>query len=206
MKRRILLISMVLTVIFASSIPAFAITDVDQPDFNQGMLSEAVTSLTSDVIEITICTVTFDSAGGSPVASQYPPKGGWAIEPSDPVRDGFTFTGWYHGSALFDFYETRVNEDITLTAHWSSIITDPIVLVSIDPFAKIEKLNGNKNSLTITIVGKYSNGGTKVFAENTFLISNNSSDTYRVGVYNVYVATKGNDQVRECYIKWSNIT
>jgi hypothetical protein len=67
--------------------------------------------------------------------------------------------------------------------------------------ASVEKQNGNKNDLTITITGKYSDGTTKVIAEKTFSIDNNAAGTYDVGGYSVYVDTKGNNQIRECYIK-----
>ena len=45
----------------------------------------------------------------------------------------------------------------------------------------------------------YSNGETATI-EWDGLISNNAAGTYAVGKYKVYVDTKGNDQIRECYI------
>ena len=81
------------------------------------------------------------------------------------------------------------------------VITDPDpALVSVNPSAVVEKLNGNKNNLKITIFGTYSNGTTKIIAEKTFSISNNAADTYEVAGYKVYVDTKGNVQIRACYI------
>ena len=74
------------------------------------------------------------------------------------------------------------------------------VLVSVAPSASVAKINGNKNDLTITIVGTYSDGSKKTVAEKTFSIDNNAIGTYNVGGYNVYVNTKGNVQIRECYI------
>ena len=206
MKRKVLLVSLVLLVILASAMPAFASTEIDQQGLNQGKLSDVVSSQASeDFLHMFAYAVTFDSAGGSLVDTQLVIMNEKATEPAVPVRNGFTFAGWYYGSALFNFAVTPITCDITLTARWSPTITDPI-LVSIDPSAKIEKQTGNKNNLKITIVGTYSDGSTKVLANTNYLISNNSADTYKVGVYNVYVATKGNDQIRECYIKWSNIT
>ncbi|MCL2163210.1 MAG: C69 family dipeptidase [Oscillospiraceae bacterium] len=67
------------------------------------------------------------------------------------------------------------------------------------PAASIEKLNGNKNNLTITVTEYYLSGRTSVFTE-TFSIDNNAAGTYQVGDYMVYVDTKGNTQIRECYI------
>ena len=64
-------------------------------------------------------TVKFDSAGGSPVASQTIAVGGKATKPADPTRDGYTFDGWYLGSTAFDF-DSAIEKSITLTAHWKA--------------------------------------------------------------------------------------
>jgi len=45
----------------------------------------------------------------------------------------------------------------------------------------------------------YSNGMTNVITA-TIKISNNAAGTYDVGGYKVYVDTKGNDQIRACYL------
>jgi len=66
--------------------------------------------------------------------------------------------------------------------------------------ASVKKLNGNKNELTITITGLYADGSTEEITTKTLEISNNAAGTYEVGDYTVYVDTKGNDQIRACYI------
>jgi len=78
-------------------------------------------------------------------------------------------------------------------------IQKPVTLISVTPSAYVTKLNGNKNNLTITITERYSDGVTKAIKE-TFSINNNAAGSYTVGNYRVYVDTKGNDQIRECYI------
>jgi hypothetical protein len=65
--------------------------------------------------------------------------------------------------------------------------------------AFVTKLNGNKNDLTITVTELRSDFTIKKTTEK-FSINNNTADTYKVGNYNVYVDTKGNDQIRACYI------
>ena len=67
-------------------------------------------------------TVTFNSNGGSAVASQTVEKNAWATQPTDPIRSGYTFNGWYtatNGGQKFDF-DTVITQDTTLYAHWSS--------------------------------------------------------------------------------------
>lgn len=61
-------------------------------------------------------TVTFQSEGGSEVASQIranTPAG----RPADPTKEGYTFIGWYNGESEWNF-ETPVTEKLTLTAKW----------------------------------------------------------------------------------------
>jgi len=74
-----------------------------------------------------------------------------------------------------------------------------ITLVGAVPTASVKKLNGNKNDLTVTVAETYSDGATNKITE-TFSINNNAAASYRVGSHIVYVDTKGNDQIRQCYI------
>lgn len=61
-------------------------------------------------------TVTFQSEGGSEVASQIRANTP-ADRPADPTKEGYTFIGWYNGESEWDF-ETPVTTDLTLTAKW----------------------------------------------------------------------------------------
>ena len=67
------------------------------------------------------------------------------------------------------------------------------------PMASVEHLTGNQNKLTITVTEILADGTKKEYSDN-FTIDNNAAGTYTVGPYSVYVDTKGNDQIRECYI------
>ena len=61
-------------------------------------------------------TVTFQSEGGSEVASQIRANTP-AARPADPTKEGYTFIGWYNGESEWDF-ETPVTANLTLTAKW----------------------------------------------------------------------------------------
>ena len=61
-------------------------------------------------------TVTFQSEGGSEVASQIRANTP-ADQPADPTKEGYTFIGWYNGESEWSF-ETPVTADLTLTAKW----------------------------------------------------------------------------------------
>lgn len=67
--------------------------------------------------------VTFDTAGGSAVASQSVTGGRTAVKPADPVREGYTFGGWYMDSALTAAYDFAlpVTGNLTLYAKWDTV-------------------------------------------------------------------------------------
>ena len=58
-------------------------------------------------------TVTFNSMGGSTVASQNVVNGNYASVPSDPTRTGYTFNGW-----VPNIYTTAITSNTTFVAQW----------------------------------------------------------------------------------------
>ena len=63
-------------------------------------------------------TVTFQSEGGSEVASQIRANTP-ADQPADPTKEGYTFIGWYKGESEWNFADA-VTEALTLTAKWTA--------------------------------------------------------------------------------------
>ncbi|WP_066648721.1 InlB B-repeat-containing protein [Christensenella timonensis] len=64
--------------------------------------------------------VTFDTQGGSAIGPALVTAGDAVARPSDPVREGYTFTGWFMDAAAtqpWDF-TTAVNGNMTLYAGW----------------------------------------------------------------------------------------
>lgn len=73
--------------------------------------------------------VHFDTQGGSKVESQFVNVGNLVKQPENPIKEGYTFAGWYiNESTIFDF-SVPIQNDITLYAKWiknsSSIIFEP---------------------------------------------------------------------------------
>ena len=70
-------------------------------------------------------TVAFDSRGGSAVeALQNVTQGARIAEPSSPVREGYTFEGWYRDAArtdAWDFAADTVEQDTILYAKWEAV-------------------------------------------------------------------------------------
>ena len=62
-------------------------------------------------------TITFDSNGGSSVASQTVLKDELVTKPTDPTKDGYIFDTWLLNDEPYDF-NSPVTEDITLKASW----------------------------------------------------------------------------------------
>jgi uncharacterized repeat protein (TIGR02543 family) len=104
-------------------------------------------------------TVTFDSNGGSAISSQTIEYGGKVTKPTNPTRTGYTFSTWVRGSAVWDFNNHTVTENMTLDAVWAEI---KITSISLSPqgstteagrtvnFA-LKSLNANNLTATITV-------------------------------------------------------
>jgi len=97
---------------------------------------------------------------------------------------------------FFALFSKNITSPLDIRGSWKP---GDITIVSATAAASVESLNGNQNNLTITITELYSDGS-KNTVTTTLKINNNSAGTYQVGDYKVYVDTKGNTQIRECYI------
>lgn len=88
------------------------INDTSAPEETPGRISGG--TFNGEVIRA--YTVTFQSEGGSEVASQIRANTP-ADRPADPTKEGYTFIGWYNGESEWDFADA-VTEALTLTAKW----------------------------------------------------------------------------------------
>ena len=89
---------------------------------NEGLTGNPVTAISNTETgnkeywakwEINQYTITFDTAGGSAVASITQDYGTAIAAPADPTREGYTFTGWDR-----DIPATMPAENMTVTAKW----------------------------------------------------------------------------------------
>lgn len=67
--------------------------------------------------------VSFETNGGSAVATQSIESGKIAVKPADPSRTGYSFGGWYTDNSFGTAYDfgKAVTSDITLYAKWENI-------------------------------------------------------------------------------------
>lgn len=119
-------------------------------------------------------------------------------------------------SATFEDGKAMISvkgSDVDAGANYAVVVYDgsnilgaeilPVVTVdSAAPSASVDILKGNQNRLKVTVTESYTDGSNEEAFTEEILIRNNAAGVYQVGPYKVYVDTKGNDQIRECYIVW----
>lgn len=97
-------------------------------------------------------TVTFDTNGGSSVASQQIKEGDLLQEPEEPTKEGYDFIGWFLGDEEFDF-QSKVEDNMTLTAHWAESVPTSTVPeeISVSDSTAVLKVGETKTiSVTFT--------------------------------------------------------
>ena len=93
--------------------------NIDEVKDTLNLDSEGFMNVTT--IAKSMYTVTFNSNGGSSVASQTVNYNEKATQPNNPTREGYTFVGWQLNGNTYDF-NIVVNGNITLTAVWDKIL------------------------------------------------------------------------------------
>ena len=74
--------------------------------------------------DLTVYTVTFNTAGGSVIFPVFVADGDTITKPANPVKTGFALSAWYEDAqytAPFDF-EIPVTSDMTLYAKWDPVM------------------------------------------------------------------------------------
>lgn len=92
-------------------------------------------------------TVTFNSNGGSAVASQEVSNGQTATEPADPTKAGYIFSKWQLNGSDYNF-SNPVTKDITLDAVWAY---KPIESVSLNESTHMTWVGNSDFALTPTL-------------------------------------------------------
>lgn len=87
------------------------------------------------IILSTDCTVRFESNGGSAVENQIVRYGEKVIKPENPVREGYTFDGWYSDidkTIQWNFDNDTVSGNLVLYAKWTEDAETSIIDVPTD--------------------------------------------------------------------------
>lgn len=94
--------------------------------------------------------VTFDTDGGSAVATQKVIRGQKAASPTAPTKAGYTFDKWYNGTEVYDFNQPVV-EPITLTAKWltgEGTAASPILISNAEELKAFHDIVNGENGRT----------------------------------------------------------
>ncbi|HLS99982.1 MAG TPA: InlB B-repeat-containing protein [Acholeplasma sp.] len=119
-------------------------------------------------------TVTFDSKGGSEVASQTVKDGEKAVKPAeDPTQDGFTFEYWYSTNEAVEFnFDTPITANITLSAKW----IDSASLLFEEQFAFLTENNyslkisiNEKDKAAVTVVEMLFDGNVRKYIDGSYV-------------------------------------
>ena len=144
--------------------------------------------------EIKQFTVTFDSQGGSAVASITVVDGEKITQPADPTKADFVFAGWYKEQAwtnAWDFAKDVVTSDITLYAKWTagSVNTEVVSLAFLDYYGDYAG-TGTENFYT----GFRTNAGVYYIIDlySPSIITIGDGIAPAAGTYNYDVNTTGN--------------
>lgn len=81
---------------------------------NSNMILTAIWEANEGAI---ICTVTFDSCGGSEINSIEIEQGHSITSPTNPQKAGYVFKGWLYNDEKFSF-DNKIYENIVLKASW----------------------------------------------------------------------------------------
>ena len=123
-------------------------------------------------------SVNFAIDGGSAVASQTVAMGQEVIKPADPVKQGFTFAGWFKDSektVAFDFATEIISANTTIYAKWTVNPTYSVTYNGNGNTGGEAPTDSNKyeESATVTVLG---NTGTLIKTNYSFVGWNTKDD------------------------------
>ena len=125
--KSILIPSSVVTIEYGAFSYCEHLTDVyysgTQAEWDAITIGGENTALNSAEIHCSRALVTFIADNDTENTSVSVIKGETLERPQDPVEDNYFFLGWFVDDATdsFDFENTPINGDLTLTAHWAEI-------------------------------------------------------------------------------------
>jgi hypothetical protein len=166
-----------------------------------------VEPLVDYVCEVRVDSITYESDGApsTDVIVSITSEANFVLSPEETGYFTFTAVGnskpaRYDDASIVEIgYYIGDSVKVGSASQYITYMVEAPLLVSVTPEASVQQLNGNKNNLVITITELYDDDTLKVFTQ-TFSINSNAADTYTIGSYNVYVDTKGNTQIRACYL------
>ncbi|MBP5694771.1 MAG: InlB B-repeat-containing protein [Bacilli bacterium] len=95
---------------------------VNATEFTTSTIINSAISVYAKYTEINYYILSFNTDGGTAVDSQEVDSGSFATKPSDSLKGGYRFAGWFNGEGeKFNFETTAINSNTTIYAHWDDI-------------------------------------------------------------------------------------
>ena len=135
-------------------------------------------------------TVTFDSQGGSKVASQTVKRGEKVEQPSDPTRSGYSFQGWYEEAECknaWNFTTDTVTRNMTLYADWSKKSSGGSSSSTTYKITASADANGRITPSGNTYVNRGSDKTFTITADKNYVVKDVFVDGKSVGAVSKYV-------------------
>ena len=135
-------------------------------------------------------TVTFDSQGGSNVASQTVKRGEKVEQPSDPTRSGYSFQGWYEEAECknaWNFSTDTVTRNTTLYADWSKKSSGGSSSSTTYKITASADTNGSITPSGNTYVNRGSDKTFTITADKNYVVKDVFVDGKSVGAVSKYV-------------------
>lgn len=106
----------------SNGLSAYEIYKIYNPDYDKTE-QEWILDLVNGDLATKTYTVSFNSDGGNNIPAQTGIKyAGKVTKPTDPVKEGYEFAGWYYEDEKWSFIGYSVTENITLVAKWKPIV------------------------------------------------------------------------------------
>ena len=138
--------------------------------------------------DYTTFTVTFDSQGGSEIASQSVYTGNVVRNPGAPTKDGYNFVGWYksadENADEWKFTTDAVTSDITLYAHWmAETVIEPTASLTYERNETGYTVTGSTGQEEVIIIpDTYEGLPVTVIGESAFAYSKHTADITSVTI------------------------
>ncbi len=146
--------------------------------------------------------ITFDSNGGSQIASVKVKENDKIEQPDDPIREGYIFGGWYYLNELYDF-TIPVKSNMTLKAEWAVLGNAEVKGISLNA-TELTLTPGESATLIATLLAENTESVKLVWSSSDESIAtvdeNGNIKALKEGVTTITVATEDENYSASCTV------
>lgn len=146
--------------------------------------------------------ITFDSNGGSQIASVTVKENDKIEQPDDPIREGYIFGGWYYLNELYDF-TIPVKSNMTLKAEWAVLGNAEVKGISLNA-TELTLTPGESATLIATLLAENAESVKLVWSSSDQSIAtvdeNGNIKALKEGVVTITVTTEDENYSASCTV------